>query len=212
MNKVLLNNLVKRIQLILKRCYTHWILLLIFALSLRLFVDQWTFWNEAKKSLDKAMYSEAIMHLDRVSNNYLPFSPYNYMAIKKLEELGSHFLDQNELELALLAYETLRTSLYLTRHFYLREKSLLEVLNQKIAEIRSYQLLRSYAVQDIDIHKSQQIDILTKDYSPDEKLSLICVFTFFFFIFSCLLWIITGEFFLLAIFGLLAWILLLNFV
>lgn len=214
MNKIILYNSVMRASRFLKKYHFCWILVIISVLCLRLYIDQADCWNQAEGSLSRAMYSEAIMYLDRVCNNYLPLSPYNKMAIKRLDEMGSQFLSKNELELALLAFETLRSSLYLTRHFHIREKSFLMVLDKKIADVRALLLLKNYLGQDIDTLKSQQIDILTKDYSINEKLAIFCVLCFFMFICCCLIWINTGRcfFFFGTVILFLCWTWLLNII
>src|SRR5208337_3612301 len=84
---------------------------------LRLSLDQWQSYSEGEAELKKGNFSNSIMYFDRVLNAHIPFSPLEDKAEINLLALGAKFENENEYELALLCYETIRTSRYLTRHF-----------------------------------------------------------------------------------------------
>lgn len=162
-------------------------------LLLRLSFDQWQSYSEGTGELEKGNYSNAIMYFDRVLNAHIPFSPLESKAEKNLLSLGSKFENENEYELAQLCYETLRTSRYLTRHFWVPDASLIPYLNSRIAAIKARELVRDRMVKDYKEGYDQQMGIMSKDYSPSVFWSLIAVVAFWIYIGFIVLWILQRK-------------------
>lgn len=70
----------------------------------------------------------AISMYERVLLNYVPFSPYNAEAVEKIQKLCPKL---KEKEHKLFCYETLRSSLYQLRGFYVPYREKIKDLEQK---------------------------------------------------------------------------------
>lgn len=156
---------------------------------LRLSFDQWQSYSSGDGNLKKGNYNNAIMYFDRVLNAHIPFSPLESKAGQNLLDLGAKFENEKEYELALLCYETLRTSRYLTRHFSVPDYKMIPFLNDKIASIKAQFLVSDGMVKDFKEGYDQQMGIMNKDFSPSVFWSLIAVAAFWAYIGFIVLWI-----------------------
>jgi hypothetical protein len=80
-------------------------------------------------------YKEAITHYERAIKWYTPFSRSVRLAVERLWEIGSAAEDRTDLNLALEAYRSLRSSLYAIRSFYLPFKDWIPRSEAKIASL-----------------------------------------------------------------------------
>ncbi len=156
---------------------------------LRLSLDQWQGYSQGLDSLNRNDYKGAIMYFDRVLNAYIPFSPLEKKAKTHLIELASKFEKEKEYELALLCYETVRTSRYLTRHFFIPDSKDIPFLNDKIASIKAQFLVKDGMVKNLKEGYEQQMGIMNKDFSPSVFWSIIAVSSFWTYIGFIVLWI-----------------------
>lgn len=163
------------------------------SILLRLSLDQWQGYSNGMKSLKKNDYKSAIMYFDRVMNAHIPFSPLESKAKGHLLNLAEKFEKENEPELALVCYETIRTSRYLTRHFYIPDKKDIPFLNDRIATIKANLLLKDGMVQGFKEGYNQQMGIMNKDFSPSVFWSLIAVTSFWAYIGFIITWIIKRK-------------------
>lgn len=162
-------------------------------IALRLFFDQWQGYSKGVEYLEKADYKNAIMHFDRTLNAHIPFSPLEKKAKNHLLELASGFEKKGEYELALVCYETIRTSRYLARHIWIPDKNDIRLLNDKIASIKAVLLEKDGMVGNFKEGYNQQLDIMNKDFSPSTIWSLIAVSALFSYIGLVILWIIKRD-------------------
>ena len=162
-------------------------------LLLRLSLDQWQSYSKGTEELKKSNYSNAVMCYDRVLNAHIPFSPLENKAERNLLALGAKFEKEKEYELALLCYETIRTSRYLTRHFFIPGASRIPYLNSRIAAIKAGALVRDGLVRDYKEGYDQQMGIMSKDFSPSVFWSLITVAAFWAYIGFIILWILKRK-------------------
>ncbi len=160
---------------------------------LRLSLDQWQGYSKGAEELKKGNYNNAIMYFDRVLNAHIPFSPLENKAEKNLLALGSKFENEKEYELALLCYETIRTSRYLTRHFFIPGASRIPYLSSRIAAIKARDLVRDGLVRDYKEGYNQQLGIMSRDFSPSVFWSLIAVASFWAYIGFIVLWILERK-------------------
>ena len=156
---------------------------------LRLSLDQWQGYSKGMESLEKGDYKSAVMYFDRVLNAHIPFSPLEKRAQLRLSELASRFEKENKYELALVCYETIRTSRYLTRHVFIPDSKAIPVLNDKIASIKARLLVRDGMVKDFKEGYDQQMGIMNKDFSPNVLWSLVAVAAFWSYIGFITMWI-----------------------
>jgi len=156
---------------------------------LRLTLDQWQGYSKGMDSLQKDDNRAAIMYFDRTLNAHIPFSPIEKWAKDELINLAHKYETSKDYEQALLCYETVRTSRYLTRHFWIPDGDELPFLNDKIAGIKANLLVRDGIVKDYREGYDQQMAIMNKDYSPSVFWSLIVVFSFWIYISSVVVWI-----------------------
>jgi hypothetical protein len=163
------------------------------AIILRLCLDQWQGYSNGMESLKKDDYKGAIMYFDRVLNAHIPFSPLEKRSKEHLLELASKFENENEPELALLCYETVRTSRYLTRHLWIPDKRDIPFLNHKIATIKASLLVKDGLVRTFKEGYDQQMGIMNKDFSPSVFWSLIVVTSLWAYIGFIIAWILKRK-------------------
>ncbi|MFA5353277.1 MAG: hypothetical protein WC291_03535 [Thermodesulfovibrionales bacterium] len=157
---------------------------------LRLSLDQWQGYSRGMEGLNHGDYKAAIMHFDRVINAHIPFSPLEEKAKRHLVKLGGGFESRGDLELALVCYETVRTSRYLARHFWVPDMDEIRVLNRRIASIKATLLVKDGMVKDFKEGYEQQMGIMNKDFAPSVFWSLVVVTSFWAYIGFIVLWIL----------------------
>lgn len=160
---------------------------------LRLCLDQWQGYSQGMESLKKDDYKSAVMYFDRVINAHIPFSPLERKAKEHLLLLAGQYERNNEPELALVCYETIRTSRYLARHFWIPDYKDLQFLNNRIATIKSNLLVRDGMVKDFKEGYDQQMGIMNKDFSPSVVWSIIVVTAFWSYIGFIIFWIMKRK-------------------
>ena len=148
------------------------------------------------------------MYFDRAMNAHIPFSPLEQNAKDEVLKLAAKYETDHEYELALLCYETVRTSRYLARHFWVPDNESIPAWNDRIATIKATLLVRDGMVKDFRQGYDQQFAILNKDYSPSVFWSLIVVISFWAYIGLIVLWIFKRKRFCVpaGIFFFLLWI------
>ncbi len=165
------------------------VLCMIGILLLRLSFDQLQSYSNGVEDLKKGNYNNAVMYFERVLQAHIPFSPLEEKAKNHLIGLASVFEKEKEYEQALLCYETIRTSRYLTRHFFIPGSKDLPFLNGRIASIKAQLLVKDGLVKDFKDGYDQQMGIMNKDYSPSAFWSLVGVSAFWAYIGFIMLWI-----------------------
>ena len=162
---------------------------IVILIILRLSLDQWQGYRNGMESLGKEDYKSAVMYFDRVLNAHIPFSPLEKKAKLRLKELASRFEKEKKYELALVCYETIRTSRYLTRHVFIPDSQDIPFLNDRIASIKAQLLVKDGMVKDFKEGYNQQMGIMNKDYSPSVFWSLVVVSAFWAYVGFIVLWI-----------------------
>lgn len=157
---------------------------------MRLLFDQWQSYNQGVNSLKKDNFKDAVMYFDHVLNAHVPFSPLERRAKENLMNLAMMLENKNEHELALLCYETIRSSRYLARHFVVPDGRDIPLLNDRIASIKARLLVRDGMVSDFKKGYEQQIGIMKKDFSPSVAWSLLAVASLFMYIGLVIVWIL----------------------
>lgn len=160
---------------------------------LRLVIDQVQWYRTALRYLDSGDKKDAIMYFERVMNAHVPFSPFEEKAKRYLLEIASGFENEGKYELALLGYETVRSSRYLTRSFYLPDSEDIPFLNKKIAFIKAELLVKNGTESDLRSGYERQIQIMHKDYSPSVSWSIITIVSFWVYIITILAWILASQ-------------------
>jgi hypothetical protein len=186
-------------------CVSLAIFLIVF---LRVLFDQWQGYDQGMDSLAKGDKKNAVMYFDRALNAHIPFSPVEQKAKDEMLKLAVKYEADHEYELALLCYETVRTSRYLARHFWVPDNESIPAWNDRIASIKATLLVRDGMVKDFRQGYDQQMAILSKDYSPSVFWSLIVVISFWAYIGLIVLWIFKRQRFCVPaiIFFFLLWI------
>ncbi len=165
------------------------VLCMIGILLLRLSFDQLQSYSNGVEDLKKGNYNNAVMYFERVLQAHIPFSPLEEKAKNHLIGLASVFEKEKEYEQALLCYETIRTSRYLTRHFFVPGSKDLPFLNGRIASIKAQLLVKDGLVKDFKTGYDQQMGIMNKDYSPSAFWSLVAVSAFWAYFGFIMVWI-----------------------
>ncbi len=157
---------------------------------IRLGIDQTQWYGTGVDKIKAGDKKEAIMYFDRVLNAHIPYSPIEKKAKNELLALATGFEVKGENELALLCYETIRTSRYLSRHFFVPDRKDIPFLNAKIAAIKARLLVKEVMAGDFTKVYDQQMRLLGRDYSPSAFWSFFAVTAFAAYIVSVVLWII----------------------
>jgi hypothetical protein len=178
----------------------------------RLGVDQLQNYRLGVAQLRAGDTIQSIMYFDRVLNAHIPFSPFEGHARKRLAGLASQFEEGEEYEQALLCYETLRSTMYLTRHFFLPFSGELKGINHKIALLKSKILEREGAIKNFQAGYDAQMEILHRDVSPSVMWSSLAVLSFFLYIGLVVLWIAQRRkvYAVMSLFSFMAWVSLLT--
>ncbi|WP_028844831.1 hypothetical protein [Thermodesulfovibrio thiophilus] len=151
------------------------VLLIVFLLSMRALLTQKSFIERAQKT-DNSI--QAIRYYERVLLFYVPMSPYNKNAVNGILEKCEYVQD---LEQKLYCYETLRTSLYQVRSFFIPYEDEIEKLNPLIAELRAKQMIQwkynNFSDKDYQRLYNYHMEILKYDGSPSVFWSIIVIFS-----------------------------------
>jgi len=151
------------------------VLLIVFLLSMRALLTQKSFIERAQKT-DNSI--QAIRYYERVLLFYVPISPYNKNAVNGILEKCEYVQD---LEQKLYCYETLRTSLYQVRSFFIPYEDEIEKLNPLIAELRAKQMIQwkynNFSDKDYQRLYNYHMEILKYDGSPSVFWSIVVIFS-----------------------------------
>lgn len=166
------------------------VILSIFFLIIRALITQQGFIGEAKKAQDPV---KAVRYYERALLFYVPLSPYNKEAVEGILEKCKNMIESEQ---KLYCYETLRSSLYQIRSFYIPYREELEKLNSLIAELKTSEMINwKYNGFSQKHHQSiynYHIEILKYDGSPSTFWSVISVFSLIGWIASVLFIILKG--------------------
>lgn len=160
---------------------------------LRLVIDQAQGYMLAIKNLETGNKKNAIMYFDRVLNAHVPFSPLEEKARARLLRLAEGYEKENEPELALLCYETVRTTGYLTGRLSAPDGEGLKKLNARIASAKASLLAREGSAKDFNEGYERQMLIMRRDFSPSAAVSAVAVAAFLAYIACITLWIFKRE-------------------
>jgi hypothetical protein len=169
------------------------VIAMLFMILIRLGIDQSQWYGAGIEKIKAGDKRGAIMCFDRVLNARIPFSPLEEKTRNYLLSLASEFENNNEHELALLCYETMRSSQYLNRSFYLPFNKDIPLLNDKIAALKTGLLVKEGFVNDPRAEHRHQMEILQKAYSPSIYLSLAVIISFIAYIVAVIGWIINQK-------------------
>jgi tetratricopeptide (TPR) repeat protein len=127
-------------------------------------------------------FAEAVTHYQRSIKWYLPGAPHVSGSAQALWEIGEAAQERGDREMALTAFQELRSSFYAVRSFYTPGKDWIEKCNQKIAvlmaqwETTSSERKEKASLEDL---KQKHLDILTKKDRPDYFWSVVLEVGFF---------------------------------
>lgn len=101
----------------------------------RTYYSQWKQFNIGEEAFKKIDLRSAISGYDSAIHMYTPGSGMVKRSIDRLWQIGEMFEKRNQSDWALLAYRSLRSSLYSTRSFYTPYPEWIERCDKKIALI-----------------------------------------------------------------------------
>ncbi len=151
------------------------VVLVMFFLVMRAFISQYDLIEKAKRVENPV---SAVKYYERALLFYVPFSPFNKEAI---EGILDRCKTLKESEHKLYCYETLRSSLYQIRNFYIPYKYEIKTLNPLIAELKTEEMIKwkynSLSEKDRQSIYNYHMEILKYDGSPSMLWSLVSVFS-----------------------------------
>lgn len=92
-------------------------------------------YQKARTYLNEEQYVRAITFFDRSIHWYTPFNPYVRKSAENLWKIGEYAEKQGDIQLALMAYRTIRRGFYAARSFYTPGKKWIYECDLKIYEI-----------------------------------------------------------------------------
>lgn len=101
----------------------------------RTYYSQWKQFNIGEEAFKAGNMRDAITGYESAIHMYTPGSGMVKKSIERLWEIGEIFERQNQSDWALLAYRSLRSSLYAVRSFYTPYPEWIERCDKKIAQI-----------------------------------------------------------------------------
>ncbi len=161
--------------------------------ALRVILTEKHYIEKANSFYKDHRYLEAVFNYGKALHFYLPFSPYNREAVNMLLELSKIFEKRHQTTWELYSLETLRSSLYATRSFYLPFKKLIPKLDDTIASIKAHQMIKSGYLKSFPETKKELLNIMYKNLSPNPFWSLLAVLSLLGWILSILAIIWTNK-------------------
>lgn len=145
------------------------IFLLLLLTFLRVFVGSVSEFKQAEKALSRVDYEEAITHYVRSIHWYTPWNKYVARSVGRLWEIGNVAEDDNNDELALHSYRSLRSSLYAVRSFYTPYPEWIQRCDDEISSLTAKKkpYAKAHKEKTFEQRKADSIKILKKDYAPD---------------------------------------------
>lgn len=101
----------------------------------RTYYSQWKQFDIGEEAFKKGNMRDAITGYESAIHMYTPGSGMVKKSIERLWQIGEMFERQNQSDWALLAYRSLRSSLYAVRSFYTPYPEWIERCDRKIAQI-----------------------------------------------------------------------------
>lgn len=104
----------------------------------RTYYSQWKQFNTGEDAFKAGNMRDAITGYESAIHMYTPGSGMVKKSIDRLWEIGEIFERQNQSDWALLAYRSLRSSLYAVRSFYTPYPEWIERCDKKITQITAF--------------------------------------------------------------------------
>lgn len=139
-------------------------------------------YQRAETSRAKGDFTAAITHYQRSIKWYLPGAFYVTKAAEGLWKIGEEAQEKGEREMALTAYQELRSSFYAARSFYTPGREWIERCNEKIATLMAqWEATSSERKERASLEELRQrhLAILTQKDRPDYFWSIVLEIGFF---------------------------------
>ena len=154
--------------------------------------------QQAEQALGRKNLEEAITHYSRALHWYSPGSAPVALSLERLWEIGQNAERHEDYQLALRAYEDLRSGVYSARSFYTPLRSWIERCDERIADIVAQGKAPRASQQTLAAgHTREEIlRILQGTPGPNYVWSIICEAGFIGWIactFGFILFVFTGE-------------------
>lgn len=113
------------------------IIVFLLPLIIRVVYESRSDYLKARQFISEGNEEKAIVFLRRSAHWYAPASPYPRNSLNLLKETGDQAIKSNNRDLALTAFQSIRSSCLGTRSFYIPHKDFLNYANKKIAYLQS---------------------------------------------------------------------------
>ncbi|MBI4619766.1 MAG: hypothetical protein HY739_06355 [Desulfobacterales bacterium] len=149
--------------------------LMIVAVFIKVYSGSIKEYEKGEESFVKGETEAAIAHYQRSIQWYTPFNKYVSRSVERLWEIGNKAEKGGEDNLALKAYQELRSSLYSVRSFYTPYPEWIERCNDKISSLVAKKEPYSKAERGKTFvqRKAESLKILKKDYAPNVFWSIL---------------------------------------
>ena len=151
------------------------VILVVLAVFLKVYLSSRMEYRKAEAAFQQQDYHKAITHYERSIQWYTPASKYVAGAAQRLWQIGELTAGQGKSDLALEAYESLRSSFYAVRSFYTPYREWIDKCDEKIASLVAAKgptvkrdIGKSYAQR-----RAEYLKLLKKDAAPDVTWSVL---------------------------------------
>jgi hypothetical protein len=147
----------------------------------RVFYLQRVHFMDAERYLSEKNYKLAIREYDTAMHFYTPFSSYIKKSARRLWQMGEMFEAGGKPDWALIAYSSIRSSLYGSRSLYTPRKDWIKKCDGKIAELNVKMLIAEGSIKPEDAGKEMEkhLKVLKTDRAPSPLWSVLAEAGFF---------------------------------
>jgi len=115
--------------------------ILVAVMVARVFIEAKQEFQEGSAAYQAGKLEKAIVHFDRAAHWYAPGNFYVEKALNRLWEIGNQ-VEKEDPKMGLLAYDSLRGSIYAIRSFYWPYRDYLPRVNERIADLRAQEQVK----------------------------------------------------------------------
>ena len=151
------------------------ILIMIIMVFIKVYSGSIKEYEKGEKSFGKGDMEASIVYYQRSIQWYTTFNKYVSGSVERLWEIGNKAEKKGEDNLALKAYQDLRSSLYSVRSFYTPYSEWIERCNDKISSLvaKKEPYSKAQRGKTFGQRKTESLKILKKDYAPNVFWSIL---------------------------------------
>lgn len=170
------------------------IIIMIALVIIKVYYSSFQEYKKAEIALKNNRITEAITHFERSIHFYGPFSKSVKSSIINLWEIGEKAEKAKDIDIALVAFRGLRSSLYAVRSFYTPYKEWIKKCDEKIAMLvaNKEDYIARNEGKSFEERKNKVIETLQRNNAPSVGWSIFLEIGFFSWVIGTILFINKG--------------------